>query len=335
MAASTKAEERQAVLTKPPGSLGRLEEVAIQLAGLQGRERPTLGDIRIVVFAGDHGVYEESVAPYPQSVTVEMVRNFAAGGAAICVLASGLGAPLEVVNVGTVDDPGPLAGVVDGRVGAGTANLALEPAMTEQQLEAALHQGRMAAERAAERGCDLLIGGEMGIANTTSAAALGCALTGSLPSEMVGPGTGLDPAGVRHKSSVVGRALALHADHLANPMEALRRLGGFELAALSGCLAGAAQLRVPLLIDGFIVSVAALAAVQVNPSVRQWLVFGHRSGEPGHTRLLDALDAKPLLDLGMRLGEGSGAAVAAHLLRAAVDLHDRMATFESAQVSQG
>jgi len=328
------AGERQNTLTKPPGSLGRLEQVAVQLAALLGVERPTLERLRVVVFAGDHGVYAEGVAPFPQTVTVEMIRNFSSGGAAISVLARALGADLEVVNVGTVGDPGELDGVVDARVGPGTSNLAQMPAMTSEQLVTAIQCGYEAARRSAVAGCDLLICGEMGIANTTAAAALGCALTGASPVDMVGPGTGLDPAGVQHKVRVVERALDLHAGGLLDPLEAMRRVGGYEIAALAGCLVRAAQLGVPVVVDGFIVTAAALVAVRVNPSVREWLLFGHRSKEPGHVRLLEALDAEPLLDLGMRLGEGSGAALAALLLRAAVQLHDEMATFASADVSQ-
>ncbi len=331
--ARQQALRHQRNLTKPPGSLGRLESLAVQLAGMQGRAKPDLKCIRVVVFAADHGVYAEGIAPYPQQVTVEMIRNFSAGGAAISVLARQLDATLEVVNVGTVGDPGPLPGVVDARISAGTRNLSVEPAMNSVELRRALLVGRAAIERAAGGGCQLVIAGEMGIANTTAASALGCALMGEAPEHLVGPGTGLDAEGIRRKSMVVARALALHGDLMNEPMGALRRLGGLEISALVGCYIRAAQSRLPVLIDGFIATVAALAAVRIRPEIQQWLIFGHRSTEAGHARVLDALDADPILDLGMRLGEGSGAATAALILRAAINLHGGMATFDSAGVS--
>lgn len=328
------AEERQAALTKPPGALGALETLAIRLAALQGRVCPRADRIHIAVFAGDHGVAEEGVSAFPQAVTMEMIRNFARGGAAVSVLARELGADLEIINLGTVADPGPLKGVRNLALGAGTANLAVQAAMTGEQLSAALQAGRDAAQRAIAAGAELFVGGEMGIANTTSATALSCVLLGISPEALAGPGTGLDAAGVAHKAEVVCRALQVHHGDLAEPGEALRRLGGFEIAALAGAYMACAQTGLPVLVDGFISSVAALAATRMLEGADQWFFFAHASAEPGHRLVLDALDAQPLLGLGMRLGEGSGAATAVPLLRVACALHGGMATFEEAGVSE-
>lgn len=328
------AEAHQACLTKPPGALGRLEETAIQLATLQGHERPCVDRVYIVVFAADHGVANEGVSAFPQSVTAEMVKNFARGGAAISVLARTLGARLEVVNLGTVEDPGPLDGVLSLRLGPGSANLCRQAAMDEQQLARALHAGRQAAERARLDDAQLFIGGEMGIGNTTSAAALACALLHIPPARLAGPGTGLDARGVAHKSEVIGRALERHAPHLDAPMEALRRLGGFEIAALTGGYMACAHMGLPVLVDGFIASVAALTAARLCRGAENWFMFAHTSAEPGHQAVLEALDAQPLVDLGMRLGEGSGAAIVVPLLRMACALHNEMATFAEAGVSE-
>lgn len=331
--ARREAETRQTQLTKPPGALGRLEDVAIRLAAMQGAARPQVEQVRIAVFAGDHGVAEEGISAFPQAVTGEMVKNFAAGGAAISVLARHLGATLEVVNLGTVNDPGPLDGVLNLQIAPSTANLAREAAMTPAQLAQALKAGRDSTERARTQGANLYIGGEMGIGNTTAAAALACALLDAQPENLAGPGTGISAAGVSHKAEVIRRALALHAPHLADPLEALRRLGGFEIAALAGAYANCARLGLPVLVDGFIASVAALAATRIYPGAAQWFLYAHASAEPGHRLVLQALDAAPLLDLGMRLGEGSGAAVAVPLLRLACALHNEMATFAQAGVS--
>ena len=329
------AEARQAQLTKPPGALGRLEAVAIQLAALQGAPRPGLDQVHITVFAADHGVAAAGVSAFPQAVTAEMVGNFARGGAAISVAARTLGASLDVINLGTVRDPGPLAGVQDCRLGPGTADFTREPAMTEHQLARALGCGRQAVERARLAGAQLFIGGEMGIGNTTAAAALACALLDAPPERLAGPGTGLDAAGVQHKVEVIRRALACHAGHLSTPLDALCRLGGFEIAALTGACIACAHIGLPMLVDGYISSVAALAAAQLCPGAGEWLLFSHASAEPGHGAVLQALDARPLLDLGMRLGEGSGAAVTVPLLRMACALHNEMATFAEAEVSAG
>ncbi len=325
------AQRRQSELTKPPGALGRLEDIAITLAALQGRERPQAERIHISIFAADHGVAAAGISAFPQAVTGEMVRNFARGGAAISVLARQLGARLEVVNLGCVNDPGPLPGVVRAWIAPATADFREHAAMDNTQLAAALKAGQESVQRAVAAGTDIFIGGEMGIGNTTAATALACALL-HLPAEtLTGAGTGLDAAGIRHKAAVVADALARHGGQ--PPLQTLRCLGGFEIAALTGACISAAQAGLPVLVDGFIATAAALAAVQINPTVRDWLLFSHRSGEQGHARLLAALDAQVLLDAGLRLGEASGAATAVPLLRLACALHADMATFAEAGVS--
>lgn len=331
--ARREAEMRQTLLTKPPGALGRLEAVAIRLAAMQSAAQPSIDKVAITVFAGDHGVTAEGISAFPQAVTGEMVKNFAAGGAAISVLARNLGATLEVVNLGTVNDPGALDGVLNLQIAPSTANLAREAAMTPAQLIQALNAGRDSTERARTQGANLYIGGEMGIGNTTSAAALACALLDAQPENLAGPGTGISAAGVAHKAEVIRRALALHAEHLSDPWCALRRLGGFEIAALVGAYANCARLGLPVLVDGFIAGVAALAATRIYPGAADWFFYAHASAEPGHRLVMQALGAEPLLDLGMRLGEGSGAAVAVPLLRLACALHNEMATFAQAGVS--
>lgn len=329
------AAERQSQLTKPPGSLGRLEQLAERLAAIQGTVRPTLERLQISVFAADHGVAAEGVSAFPQEVTVAMIANFANGGAAISVLARELGAVLEVVDVGAIAPSAELPHVISRRVGAGTANFCTGPAMDEAQLHDALAAGREAVERALARGAQLFIGGEMGIANTTAASAIASSLLGRHPSELAGPGTGLDASGVSHKAQVIERALALHRDALDTPLEVLRRLGGFEIAALCGAYLSAAQQGLPVLVDGFITSCAALVALRLNPSIAPWLMLSHASAEPGHAVVVTAIGEQPLLDLKMRLGEGSGAAIAVPLLRLACSLHNNMATFAEAGVADG
>lgn len=332
--AKINAEARQAILTKPPGALGRLEEVAIQLSTLQAAARPCVDKIHITVFAADHGVVKEGVSAFPQEVTTEMVKNFSRGGAAISVLAKELCAELEVVNLGTINDPGPLKGVINNSLGPGSKNLSVQAAMSEDQLVRSLDAGREAVRRAKSTGAQLFIGGEMGIGNTTAAAALACVLLDEMPEKMTGPGTGLSAKGVTHKMRVIQTAIDLHKDFIDSPLEALRRVGGFEIAALAGAYISCANLGLPVLVDGFISSAAALVAEYICPGVKAWFLFSHSSAEPGHCNVLDALGAKTLLDLQMRLGEGSGAAIAVPLLRIACALHNDMATFSEAQVSE-
>ncbi|SEL41644.1 nicotinate-nucleotide-dimethylbenzimidazole phosphoribosyltransferase [Pseudomonas sp. NFIX51] len=327
------ARSRQQQLTKPAGSLGQLERVAVQLAGLQGRVKPGLEQLWIAIFAGDHGVVAEGVSAYPQAVTGQMLHNFVSGGAAISVLARQLRARLEVVDLGTVTPGLNLPGVRHLNLGAGTRNFVEGPAMTQAQGEQALQAGRDSVLRAVEQGSELFIGGEMGIGNTTAASAVACALLDIPVAHLAGPGTGLDAAGVSHKAQVIERALSLHAAQRGDALQTLFNLGGFEIAALVGAYLACAQEGVAVLVDGFICSVAALVAVRLNPECRPWLLFGHRGAEPGHRDILQTLEAEPLLDLGLRLGEGSGAALAVPLLRLACDLHGQMATFAEAAVA--
>lgn len=331
----TEAEAHQQQLTKPPGSLGQLEAVAIQLAAMQGQLKPMITAPHVTIFAADHGVVKHNVSAFPQAVTVEMVRNFSRGGAAIAVLARAHQMPLTVVNVGTATEIGPLPSVHNASVSRGTRSFLEAAAMSSEQLQQALNEGRLAVERAVAAGCDLWIGGEMGIGNTTSAAAVAAALLSCSGETIAGAGTGLDQDGVAHKAAVIQQGIDLHGGQLDDPLSVLQHLGGFEIAALCGGFIAAAQQKLPVLVDGFITSVAALVAVRAQPSVRPWLLFAHRSAEQGHQKVLEALEASPLLDMGMRLGEGSGAAVALPLLQQACLLHGEMATFAEAGVSEG
>jgi nicotinate-nucleotide--dimethylbenzimidazole phosphoribosyltransferase len=330
--ATAGARARQGQLTKPPGALGELETLAITLAGWQGRIAPSLERMHISVFAADHGVTEEGVSAFPAAVTAEMIRNFVRGGAAISVLARALGATLEVINLGTIGQA-VIAGARDAQLGPGSANFLKGPAMTDVQFAGALEAGRESVERALAARAQLYIGGDMGIGNTTAASAVACALLSARPETLAGPGTGLDERGVAHKAAVIRRALERHAGNLRTAHEVLRCLGGFEIAALAGAYVRCAQLGLPALIDGFISSTAGLVAARMCPGAQSWWLFAHRSREPGHPAILDALEARPLLDLGMRLGEGSGAAVAVPLLQLACALHAGMATFAEAEVS--
>ncbi|MZR64477.1 nicotinate-nucleotide--dimethylbenzimidazole phosphoribosyltransferase [Alcanivorax sp. DP30] len=326
------AQVRQGQLTKPAGSLGQLEQIAITMASLQRNHQPSAERINIAVFAADHGVCAEGISLFPQAVTGQMIANFVSGGAAISVMARALNAQLEVINLGTVSPPPLTDGVIDEIIAPGTANLAAQAAMSDAQLQRALLAGDRAAQRAADNGCQLFIAGDMGIGNTTSASALACALLGASAHELAGPGTGLDQDGVRHKITVIERALSRHGVS-QEPLGCLASLGGFEIAAIAGAFIGCAVRGIPVLVDGFIVSVAALSALRLRPQLADWLLFAHRSKEPGHQRVLQAMNADPLLDLGMRLGEGSGAAVAVPLIRSACALHNHMATFADAGVS--
>lgn len=313
-AAREAATARQGQLTKPSGSLGRLEEIAIFLAGWQGRERPRIERARAAVFAGNHGVVVHGVSAFPVAVTVEMVRNFEAGGAAINALSSAAGLDLLVVPL-DLDRP--------------TGDFTIEPAMTEIECLAALNAGASVVTP----DLDLLVLGEMGIGNSTAAAALCARSFGGDPGDWVGPGTGVDAAGIDRKVAVVAGGLACHAGAPTTPFETLRRVGGREIAAIAGAVVAARLSRVPVVLDGFICcsGVAPLAAA--SPDIAAHCIAAHCSTEPGHGRLLDRLGLDPLLSLGMRLGEASGAAVATMVIRAALAAHDRMATFAEAGVS--
>ncbi|MDX1589099.1 MAG: nicotinate-nucleotide--dimethylbenzimidazole phosphoribosyltransferase [Oleiphilaceae bacterium] len=323
--------QQQGQLTKPPGSLGLLESLAVTLAAQQRTLTPSVQRVQISLFAADHGVRDEGISAFPQSVTGQMLANFAGGGAAISVLARQLEARLEVIDMG-VRTPPAVPGLINASLGQGSGNIAREPAMSRPVLEQALLAGEQAADRAWKQSTELFIAGEMGIGNTTSATALACALLDARAEKLTGPGTGLDAGGVAHKARVIDLALRRHGPD-RDPLGLLQSLGGFEIAAITGALLGCAARGIPVLVDGFIVTVAALAAVRIQLTLRPWLHFAHRSGEPGHGTVLKALQARPLLELDMRLGEASGAAVAVPLLRAACQLHNQMASFEAAGVS--
>ena len=322
-----------AAKTKPPGSLGRIEELAVELAVLQDTLRPSVDPARLVVFGADHGVAAEGVSAYPPEVTAQMMANLAAGGAAACVFTRTLGLSLEIVDVGVAADLSGVPGLVHAKVRRGTANFVNGPAMTAGELAAAMETGRAAARRAAEAGCRALALGDMGIGNTTSAAALVSAFTGADPEVTVGRGTGLDDRALDHKRQVVARALARHVRPAAGAADLLAALGGLEIAAIAGAIIEAASRRIVVLLDGFIVGAAALAAGRMEPRCLAACIPSHRSAEAGHAVVLAALGATPLLDLGLRLGEGTGAVLALPLLRAACAMLADMATFESARVS--
>jgi len=324
---------RQGELTKPAGALGRLEALAVELAALQHTDRPSAERAPIVIFAGDHGIAAQAVSAYPQQVTIAMMANFAAGGAAISVLARELGASLEVVDAGTLAETA-LPGIVTDKPRRGTRDFSKEAALDSTEVAFALACGKRAVARALAHQPDVLIFGEMGIGNTTTSATIAAALLETGPDQMAGSGTGLDAAGREHKAQIIGAALSHHGLETsdASPAQVLCAVGGLEIAAITGAIIAAAQARIPVLVDGFIVSVAALAAVRLNPSCRPYLVFSHRSAERGHRLVLTALDAHPLLDLDLRLGEGSGAALALPIVRLACALHNGMATFAEAAV---
>jgi len=320
--------------TKPPGALCRIEELAIELAVLQGTLRPAVDPARLVVFGADHGVAVEGVSAYPSEVTAQMMANLAGGGAAACVFTRALGLSLEVVDVGVAADISATEGIVHDKVRRGTANFAVGPAMTLEEVAASLEVGRRAAARAAQAGCRTLALGEMGIANTTTASALACALTSASAEVTVGRGTGIDDRRMLRKREVVSRALALHVRPGVPILELLAAIGGLEIAAIAGAIIEGRERGLAVIIDGFIVTVAALAALHLESRCRAACFFGHRSVEPGHGVVLEALRAEPLLDLGLRLGEGTGAVLALPLLRVACFMLSEMATFETAGVSE-
>jgi nicotinate-nucleotide--dimethylbenzimidazole phosphoribosyltransferase len=322
------AAARQAQLTKPPGSLGRLEELALLLAGLQDRALPRCETARVLIAAADHGVARQGVSAYPSAVTAQMCLNFCAGGAAVNVLARQAGAEVVVLDVGVAAELPARPGFISAKVAYGTADFTTAPAMTAVQLQAAL-----AAGAAAIGACDVLVLGEMGIGNTTSAAALLAAATGLAPEVVCGRGTGIDDIGLARKQAVVAAGLARHQSALSDPHACLAALGGFEIAALAGAALAAAAQRMPVVVDGFIATAAALSAVRIDPAVRPYLLFAHRSAESGHRHALAHLAARPLLELDLRLGEGTGGVLALHLLRAACRTLAEMATFAEAGVA--
>jgi len=333
-AAAAAARARQDSLTKPPGALGRLEDLSVWVASCQGLCPPRqFGRARVVVFAGDHGVARSGVSAYPPEVTAQMVANIDAGGAAINVLAGIAGATVRVADL-AVDCDTPWSEHIGAhKVRRGSGNIAVEDALTEDETTAAVDAGRRIADEEVDAGSDLLIAGDMGIGNTTAAAVVIAALTDSEPVAVVGRGTGIDDAGWARKIAAVRDALYRNQGLAFNPLGLLRTCGGADLAAMAGFCAQAAVRRTPVLLDGMVVTAAALVAERLAPGARRWWQAGHRSTEPAHALALAALDLEPILDLRMRLGEGTGATVALPVLRAAVAALSTMATFDEASVS--
>ena len=327
------ARQRQAQLTKPPGSLGRLERLAIQIAGITARPRPRLPRKAIILTAADHGVAAEGVSAYPSTVTAQMVRNFSAGGAAINVLARQAGARVVVVDVGVSSDLPRELPIVHRKVAYGTANMLRGPAMTADQVTRALEVGAAVAEAEIARGLDLVGLGEMGIGNTTSASAIVATLTSQPVATVTGRGTGIDDAIWCHKVGVIERALEVNHPNPDDPMDVLAKIGGLEIAALVGVALRAAERQVPVVLDGFIATAAALIAAELSPNVRSYLIAAHRSAEPGHHVALQRLELEPLFTLDLRLGEGTGAALAMPVIDTALAILDEMATFDEAGVS--
>ena len=332
---TTRVQHRLDSLTKPRGSLGRLEELALRCALITGQERPSVEQKVLFVCCADHGVSAEGVSAYPREVTAQMVYNFLRGGAAISVLARQFGLMVHVVDLGVDHDFAPeLPGLLQHKVGRGTANIVDGPAMPRHEAVHGIEAGVAVAENAIRNGAQVLGVGEMGIGNTTVATALLAALSGIDPEQLAGTGTGVGNAGRLHKVAVVRQALACNVPNPADPLGTLAALGGYEIAGITGiCLAGAAH-HTPVVIDGFIATAGAWVACALHPAVKERLIFAHRSAEQGHQHILAALDVKPLLDLDLRLGEGTGAALGMGLVESAVRLLNDMATFAEAGVAE-
>jgi nicotinate-nucleotide--dimethylbenzimidazole phosphoribosyltransferase len=334
-AAGAAAVERLGRMTKPAGSLGFVEDVATALAGMAGRCPPPVPEpAAVAVFAGDHGVHAQGVTPWPQEVTAQMVANFGRGGAVVNSFARRVGATVCVVDVGVAGPLEPAAGLLSRRVAAGTADLSVGPALTREQATAAVEVGISTAVELVAAGHRCLVTGDMGIANTTAAAALICAFTGADPAEATGRGTGIDDATLARKIDVIIGALARHAPDPTDPVGVLAAFGGLEHAALAGFVLGAAAQRIPVLLDGVNAGAATLAAVAMAPDAVHYCLAGHRSAEPGHGRALEHLGLRPLLDLGMRLGEGSGALLALPIVQSAAQMMHEVATFDAAGVAE-
>ncbi len=327
------ARERQDQLTKPTGSLGRLETLAVQIAGITGKVCPRLPRKAVIVMAGDHGVVAEGVSAYPQEVTPQMVLNFLRGGAAINVLSRRAGARVVVVDVGVAADLPPADGLVSATVARGTRNLAAGPAMTREETLRAIEVGVQVVDAEWKKGLDLVATGEMGIGNTTPSSALVAVLSGRSVEEVVGRGTGVDDAGLARKVQAIEKGIAVNRPDPSDALDVLAKLGGLEIAGLAGVILGGAARRLPVVIDGFISGAAALVATGICPEAKPYLVPSHRSVEVGHRAVFDALGLQPLFDLEMRLGEGSGAAIAMHMIDDALAIQGEMATFAEAGVS--
>lgn len=332
-AAMQAARARQDTLTKPRGSLGKLEELSIRLAGMKADPFPSVERKAVIVMAADHGVTAEGVSAYPSEVTAQMVLNFLRGGAAINVLAQQAGARVAIVDIGVAQEFEPLPGLLRRKVLCGTRNLAQGPAMTRSEAEQAIQVGIDVLNEEAGNGLDIVATGDMGIGNTTSSSAIAAAILGLPVPEVVGRGTGIDDEGLERKIRVIERALALNQPKADDAMDVLHKVGGLEIAGLAGVMIAAAGRRIPVVVDGFISTAAALIAVGLAPRLRDYLISAHHSVEIGHQAMLTHLNLMPLLDLNMRLGEGTGAALAFHLLEASTRVLREMATFGEAGVS--
>jgi nicotinate-nucleotide--dimethylbenzimidazole phosphoribosyltransferase len=328
------ARARQAVLTKPAGSLGRLEEIAVKLAGITANPRPQIRRKAIIVMAGDHGVAAEGVSAYPSEVTPQMVLNFLEGGAAINVIARQVGAEVIVVDMGVAADLPAHPELLNRKIAYGTSNIAYGAAMTEEQAWAAVATGIEVVSAQVQKGLDVVATGDMGIGNTTPSSAIVAAFTGRAVADVTGRGTGVDDNGLARKVAVIEQALLVNQPDPNNAFEVLRKIGGFEIAGLVGVIFGAAKHRIPVVIDGFISGAAALVATEWLPQVRDYLIAAHNSVEIGHRLMLERMELNPLLNLNLRLGEGTGAALAISVVEAAARTLDEMATFTEAGVSE-
>jgi nicotinate-nucleotide--dimethylbenzimidazole phosphoribosyltransferase len=328
-----KAQARLDRLTKPLGSLGRLEELAASYVAITGELKPNIPRGVVFTFAADHGVTVEGVSAYPREVTPQMVLNFLRGGAGVNVLANHAGLNVRVVDIGVDHEFGTVPGLLDRKIMKGTRNLAVESAMTRSQAEQAVMVGIELATTAVREGIGLMGTGEMGIGNTTPSAAITAVMTARPTAEVTGHGTGIDESARMHKAAVIQQALELHRPNPADPLDVLAKVGGLEICGLAGLMLGAAAARVPVVLDGFITGAAALIAVALQPLCREYLIASHRSVEQGHRIVLDHLRLKPLLDLDLRLGEGTGACLGMDLVCAAIKIYSEMATFDEAGVS--
>jgi nicotinate-nucleotide--dimethylbenzimidazole phosphoribosyltransferase len=328
------ARERQDTLTKPPGSLGRLESLSIQVAGITGQALPSLGHKVVLVMAGDHGVVDEGVSAYPQEVTPQMVVNFLRGGAAINALARHVGARVTVVDMGVASEIAPQPGLVIKKIAPGTGNIARGPAMSREQAIRSIQAGAEVFHDEMGIGLDILATGDMGIGNTTPSAAIGAAFTGRPVAEIAGRGTGVDEAGLKRKIAAIESALEVNRPNTQDGLDVLTKIGGFEIGGITGAILAAAAARRPVVIDGFISTAAAMVAASLAPEIKNYLIAAHTSQELGHHLMMEWLGVRPLLDLQMRLGEGSGAALALSLVEASCKVLSEMATFSEAGVSE-
>ena len=328
-----KAKERQDMLTKPTGSLGRLEQLSIQIAGIQGRPIPQIKQKAVIVMAADHGVAARGTSAYPQEVTAQMVLNFLRGGAGINVISRQVGARVIIVDMGVAVKLEANPGLLSRRIAAGTHDMSRGPAMTVAQAQQALETGIEIVTAEIKKGLDIVATGDMGIGNTTASSAICAIMTGKTIAEVTGRGTGLDNKQLQQKIRIINESIAFNKPESAKPLEVLAKVGGFEIGGLAGVILGAAAHRVPVVIDGFISGAAALIAAGLCPQSKDYMIAGHCSVEPGHKLLLQYLGLKPLLDMEMRLGEGTGAALAMSLAEISVRILNEMATFAEAGVS--